>query len=137
MQQHGTGGVPGGDTGGDTSDTVCGVCVWGGGGERLNRGLMGINVNDRERAPPPPSSPRVGQTVWVLTVYPPMITSLKSSHGSVPFKHSVVYANYSTGGVNMREWSSDTGLPSADTPARQTCLSQHVRQICLKSVKPV
>ena len=33
MQQHGTGGVPGGDTGGDTSDTVCGVCVcvWGGG----------------------------------------------------------------------------------------------------------
>ena len=40
----------------------------------------------------------------------PMITSMKSTHGSVPFKHSDVvrlyieaYAKYSIGGVNMGE----------------------------------
>ena len=38
-----------------------------------------------------------------------MITSMKSTHESVPFKHSVVrlykqlYATYILGGVNMRE----------------------------------
>ena len=37
----------------------------------------------------------------------PMITSMKSTHGSVPFRHSVVrlYGKYSTGGVNMKDSS--------------------------------
>ena len=50
-------------------------------------------------------------SVWVVLIaISPMVTSMKSTHGSVPFKNSVVrlyiaalcfFALYSIGGVNM------------------------------------